>query len=76
MRVKNLLTKKEVSDIINMNHYWEEVSKRDDISPLQHELGQIVRMLGVNKILQVLADYAIVQKENEDKHKLLQGGKK
>lgn len=63
IKMKNLMSEKEIDEILSMNKYWEEVTERDDPSPLHHELIQVCRMFGT-KILWVLADYAKTQKEN------------
>jgi len=64
--MKNLLSKEEVSGILSMNIYWEEVVEREDTSPLRGELMQVVKMLGT-RILLIVAEYAKSQKENETK---------
>lgn len=38
--MRKLLSKPEIEGILSMNIYWEEVSKREDKSPLLGELNQ------------------------------------
>lgn len=55
--MKKLLTKEQISTILSMNTYWEEVWKREDKSPLADELREVIRMFGTG-ILFIIADYA------------------
>lgn len=55
--MSKLLTKEEIVAIKSMNLYWQEVIKRDDTSPLHHELQKVIGRFGT-KILFILADYA------------------
>jgi len=64
--MKNLLSEEEVSGVLSMNIYWEEVAKREDTSPLRNELRDIVGRLGT-KILFIIAEYAKLQKEDKIK---------
>jgi len=61
--VKNLLSKGEVSGVLSMNIYWEEVAEREDTSPLQDELRDIVGRLGT-KVLFIIAEYAKLQRNS------------
>jgi len=54
--VNKVLTDLEIQTLKSMSLYWEEVRKRDDTSPLYHEIAQIHRMLGT-KILFVIEHY-------------------
>lgn len=62
--MKKILSDGEVSGVLSMNKYWEEVSERENQSPLDNELNMIVRRLGV-RILFIIAEYAKLQKEEE-----------
>jgi len=64
--MKNLMTESEISTVRSMNMYWEEVSNRDDQSPLNNELSSIVRMFGT-KLLDIVADYADEQYNSKAK---------
>ena len=61
--MKNLLSKGEVSGVLSMNIYWEEVAEREDTSPLQDELRDIVGRLGT-KVLFIIAEYAKLQRNS------------
>jgi len=50
------LTNDEIGALKAMAGYWEEVSRREDKSPLVSELNQLIRLFGV-KILFIVADY-------------------
>jgi len=60
---KDLLTDSEIAGIQSCNVYWEEVSKRNDQSPLRNELRDLIDRLGCGRILFIVADYAKIQKE-------------
>ncbi|MEA1997746.1 MAG: hypothetical protein U9N61_00260 [Euryarchaeota archaeon] len=51
-----ILTDSERKKLKSMSLYWDEVSKRDDNSPLFHELDTVFRMLGP-KLLFLVSDY-------------------
>lgn len=53
-----LLTEEEAKTIESMSHYWEEVRKREDRSPLSFELKEVHRMIGTGRILAIMAEYA------------------
>ena len=62
--MKKILSNGEVSGVLSMNKYWEEVSERENQSPLGDELNMIVRRLGVRRLF-IIAEYAKLQKEEE-----------
>jgi len=62
--MKKILSDGEVSGVLSMNKYWEEVSERENQSPLDNELNMIVRRLGI-KILFIIAEYAKLQREEK-----------
>jgi hypothetical protein len=57
------LNKDQISAIKSMNRYWEEVNHRDRETDNKdeiyfHELQQVVRKLGCETILAIIAHYA------------------
>lgn len=54
--MNNLLTKEETNALKSMSRYWDEVSRREDTSPLGHEMQQVYQMLGV-RILFIISEY-------------------
>lgn len=52
----NILTEKETKTLQSMSRYWDEVSRRDDTSPLKHEMQQVYQMLGL-RILFIISEY-------------------
>lgn len=54
--MSELLTKKQIDTLKSMSRYWDEVSRREDTSPLEAELHEIYQMLGV-KILFIISEY-------------------
>ena len=62
--MKKILSEGEVSEVLSMNIYWEEVVKRENTSPLLSELNQVFNLLGT-KILFIIAEYAKLQREEK-----------
>lgn len=54
--MSEILTEKEVETLKSMSRYWDEVSRREDTSPLMAEMQHVYRMLGV-KILFIISEY-------------------
>ena len=48
--METVITKDEIATIISIGNYWEEVIRRDDSSPLHHELRVLIQLFGI-KIL-------------------------
>jgi len=62
--MKKILSEGEVSEVLSMNIYWEEVVERENTSPLLSELNQVFNLLGT-KILFIIAEYAKLQREEK-----------
>ena len=60
--LKTILTDKEHTTLKSMSLYWEEVRQREDTSPLEHEIQQVYRMLGL-KLLDIVEEYLNLTKE-------------
>jgi hypothetical protein len=58
----NILTHEERVAFRSMSRYWQEVAKREDTSPLLHELDKVRRMVGVD-LLFILARYIELTEE-------------
>lgn len=67
--MKNLLSKDEVSGILSMNMYWEEVAEREDQSAaapiFQSELHDLLMRIGAKRILLIVGQYAKRLKKEE-----------
>ena len=59
-----VLTDSEISKFKSMSLYWDEVWKREDTSPLEHEIGSVYTVLGA-KILLLIEHYIELLEENE-----------
>lgn len=55
-----LLTSAEMKTLKSMSRYWDEVNRRDDKSPLGHEIQQVYQILGV-RLLFIVSDYVNVR---------------
>lgn len=56
MQDEMILTEEEIQTLKRMSLYWNQVSKRDDTSPLSFELQQVYGMLGI-RILWIIREY-------------------
>ncbi len=45
------LSDQELNALASMAIYWQEVRKRDDQSPLIHEMHQVCNVLGPSRLL-------------------------
>ena len=55
----SILTETEIDTLTTMARYWQEVSKREELhEPIMvNELGDVIRMLGAEKILLIITQY-------------------
>jgi len=60
-----LLTDEEIQTVLSMGQYWEEVSKREDRSPLGFELIKLGDLLGTRLLFITLA-YARIQANKKE----------
>jgi len=60
--MKRILTDKERATLKSMSLYWEEVRQREDTSPLEHEIQQVYRMLGL-RLLDIVEEYIDLTRE-------------
>ena len=59
--MSNLLNEMELGTLKGMAMYWREVFERDDDNTQQlilaGELGQVVSLLGAEKVLRIIAEH-------------------
>ncbi len=62
LNLKNTLDDADLTQLTQMVNYWEEVRRREDTEPLQHEWRQVAGMLNV-RLLAVIQDYLVLKKQ-------------
>lgn len=57
-----IISDEERATLRSMSLYWREVRQREDTSPLEHEMQQVYRMLGL-RLLRIVEKYLELTKE-------------
>jgi len=58
-----ILRSNDMQTLQSMSMYWDEVFKREDKSPLQHEVMQMHDMVGGTRLLEIVSAYVNTYQE-------------